>query len=398
MTAFAVQYLEDASGIAPDDARAKLRAALEQLPIARVLLGWNVPDLLADVCRDETKRAGAQLFRWHLLLAGDGAFVPRPEWRTIGLQGEPAPGFENMPEFTFVCPNRPAVREAVWDHLRQTMKRGGYDGLFLDRIRFPSPAADPTRWLACFCDDCRRAASEVGLDLEPARKRIGRLLANPGRVRSCAQTLLGSRSESAEPDLALLEAFLDFRERSVSEFVRPAAALIHAEGLAVGLDCFSPSLARMVGQDLSALDACADWIKVMTYGHTLGPAGLPFELLALAGWLIEKQSLGETQVLGWLSQASGLPLPLTRADLRARGLPPAALFAEIKRARAARVRTLLAGIELVEIEGITHLEPAQIEADVRAFREAGADGLVLSWDLRHIPIERLQRVGAIWIV
>jgi hypothetical protein len=29
----------------------------------------------------------------------------------------------------------------------------------------------------------------------------------------------------------------------------------------------------MVGQDLGTLAACADWTKVMTYGHALGPAG-----------------------------------------------------------------------------------------------------------------------------
>jgi hypothetical protein len=239
--------------------------------------------------------------------------------------------------------------------------------------------------------DCQRAAAESGLDLEQVRRGIGRLVAAPERLSALTRALLGAGSrESIDPELALLGAFLDFRARSVLGLTEAAADLIHAEGLAVGLDCFAPALARMVGQDLGALDGCAEWTKVMTYGHTLGPAGLPFELLQLADWLVDRQGVGESQALEWLS------LPRSRGALRTRGLTPAALGAEIRQARAAGIRNLLAGIELVEIEAVAQLNQEQIERDLRAFRAAGADGLVLSWDLWHMPLERLELVGAIW--
>jgi hypothetical protein len=170
----------------------------------------------------------------------------------------------------------------------------------------------------------------------------------------------------------------------------------------VGLDCFSPALAYMVGQDLGALDACCEWIKVMTYGHALGPAGLPFELLGLADWLTDAAQMGErsaveAETLSWLSGVVGLPLPTTRARLCQEGLSPQALGAEVRRGRAHGITTLLAGIELVEIEGVARLHPEQIAADLRTFRAAGADGLVLSWDLWYIPLERLELVRSVWI-
>ncbi len=139
MKTLAVQYLEDSPGvaaIAPGDARAHLRAALDLLPVSYVLLGWNVPPALMDGCREETARAGAQLFRWHLLLTGDGTFVPRSEWQTIGLDGNPVAGFRGMPEFTFVCPNRPAVREAALSHLHDVIQSGNYEGVFLGSRAF----------------------------------------------------------------------------------------------------------------------------------------------------------------------------------------------------------------------------------------------------------------------
>ena len=41
----------------------------------------------------------------------------------------------------------------------------------------------------------------------------------------------------------------------------------------------------MVGQDLSGMSGIVDWIKLMTYAHTLGPAGIPFELSGLFHYL-----------------------------------------------------------------------------------------------------------------
>ena len=399
MSTFAIQYLEDGPGvttIAPSEARARLRAACERLPISLVLVGWNLPHLLVHACGEEAAHAGAHLFRWHPLLTGDGTFVPRPEWQTVGLDGDSVPGFRSMPEFTFVCPNRPAVREAALHHLYKVLQPGHYQGVFLDRIRYPSPAANPSSLLACFCEDCHRAASAEGLDLEAARRHIRSLVATPEHALSFARTLLALAPAPSDSALAALCAFLDFRARSITRFVQAAADLVHAEGLAVGLDCFSPALTHMVGQDAGALDAHCEWIKIMAYGHTLGPAGLPFELLDLAHWLVSQRSAGESETMEWLSLATRLPLPSTRALLREQGLSPEALAAETRRGRAVGVSTLLAGIELVEIEGVTRLNPAQITADLRAFHAAGADGLVLSWDLLYIPLERLELVRAIW--
>jgi len=68
------------------------------------------------------------------------------------------------------------------------------------------------------------------------------------------------------------------------------------------------------------------------------------------------------------------------------------LAEDVRRGRAAGVHTLLAGIELVELEGVITLTEAQIRTDLRAMLDAGVDGLALSWDLRHIPLERLSLV------
>lgn len=400
-TTFAVQYLEGGPGvaaIAPEDVRARLRAACEVLPISLVLLGWNLPPALVRACREEASRAGAQLYLWHPLLTGHSTCMPRARWRAIGLDGTPVPGFRGLPECTFVCPNRPAVHQAALQHLHDAVRSGSYDGVFLDRIRYASPAANPSRLLACFCDDCRQAAGDEGLDLEAARGLIRDLTTAPDRAPWVARMLLEPQAPvTDDAALGALWEFLCFRVRGITRFVSAATEMIHSEGLAVGLDCFSPALTHMVGQDLGRLDPLCDWIKIMTYGHALGPAGLPFELLDLSGWLVGQRSVSEAEALEWMSLATRLPLPPTQATLRGRGIAPEALGIESRRARAAGVSTLLAGMELVEIEGICALARPQIIADLRAFRTAGVDGLVLSWDLWHIPLERLELVRRVWV-
>jgi hypothetical protein len=207
--------------------------------------------------------------------------------------------------------------------------------------------------------------------------------------------LLGNRDETDDPDLRLLDGFLTLRTRSVTRIVRDAATLVRAAGLTVGVDCFSPALTRMVGQDLAALDDVADWTKLMIYGQTFAPAGLPFELHGLADWLVAHGAAGDDEAMAALMRATGLLLPSTRAALQDDGLPPDALAAEVGHGRTAAVRRLYAGLELVEIAGVVRREPERVAADARAFLDAGVDGFVLSWDLWQMPLERIEIVARV---
>ncbi len=399
MRCLAVQYLDSVPNVASIPAPEigqRLRHTFERLPLSYVLLGWNLPDSHVQVCADECARANAQLYRWQPLLSGDGVFTPRPEWHTIGLDGKPVGGFQEIAEFTFMCPNRPAAQEAVQAYIQSLLADNRYHGLFLDRIRFPSPTLDPAADLGCFCEDCHAAAAAEGLDLETVRQAILRLVNDEEDRYQLVKVLLDPAYHAADSvDLDLLHRFLRFRCRSVTRFVGAVCQQIRAEGRSVGLDCFSPAVAHMVGQSLGDLNSHADWIKIMSYGHAFGPAILPFELFGLADWLVST-GMTEARAMLCLSAATHLPLPQTRRELRQTGLPPQALKSEVVRGRELGIGTLLAGIELVEMPGISELNPPQIAADLTAFREGGADGLVLSWDMWSIPLERLEIVRQVW--
>jgi hypothetical protein len=395
-----VQYLEPGPHIAcvsPEEARARLRAALQRWPIARVLLGWNLPSRIVEACAEECARWDAELYLWQPLLTGDGHFWPEPAWHTIGLSGQSVSGHAGRTDLTFVCPNRPSAREAVLEHLDQAIGDGHYRGVFLDRIRFPSPASDPAHDLACFCPSCRQLAANEGLDLVGAQECLQKLLQTREGKRTAAQCFLsGSRNEAAEKSAPWLEQLLAFRHTSITAVVEAAAELATARGLKVGLDCYTPSLARLVGQDLPALAERCDWIKVMTYVRAYSPASIPFEILGLANWLMTPDGESESRAMACLADAAGWRLPSRRAAVRHGRLPAEILTAEIRRGRAAHARQLLAGVELVEIPHVAELSAEQIEADAEAVRAGEPDGVVLSWDLWRIPLDRLESVSPLY--
>ena len=386
-----IQYLEyrpELMELSPEEVRTRLAYAVDRLPVTHVLVGWDLPSDLLEVCRQESRRMGIKLYRWHPLLSGDGVFQPQPEWQTVGATGERISGFKGMPEFTFVCPNHPEARRALLAHLDDILANDQYTGLFLDRIRFPSPAENPIRQLGCFCEHCQTQAARQGLDLEEVRRWLMRLADTPPGCLELVKNLF-------RPHHPLLDDFFRFRQSSVSILLAEVARRTHAAGLEVGLDCFAPSLTRMVGQDLGKLGQYVDWIKVMVYAHTLGPAGMPFELDGLAGWLVEATGMVESQAMVFLGQASGLLIPANRVELKNPGLSSQAVLEEVRRGVKATKTAILAGIELVEIPEVTHLDVPRLKADLEAVRQAGAAGLALSWDLWWMPKKYLDLAAAV---
>jgi hypothetical protein len=81
--------------------------------------------------------------------------------------------------FRFVCPNNPASRRKTIRRLRELLGRYSVAGVFLDKIRFPSPANGLDEVFSCFCDHCRRAAKAVDLDLDAVIKVLEDLAINP---------------------------------------------------------------------------------------------------------------------------------------------------------------------------------------------------------------------------
>jgi hypothetical protein len=395
-----IQYLEDSPellNLSPQLVGEKLNQAFQSLPITHLLIGWNLPAPIFDICRKITDKNGLKFIRWHPLLTGDDNFYPKPEWQVVGLNNQKVPGFQNMPEFTFVCPNHPEANDVILNNLQKIVDSDLYDGIFLDRIRFPSPAANPLHHLGCFCSHCQKAADKIGIDLKNLQKSLLHFTTTPFGKISLVQSLLGNLTPDFDPEsLGQILPWLAFRCDSINHFAEKIAAILRPAGFEIGLDCFSPGLTSLVGQNIGTLSKHADWIKIMCYAHTLGPAGLPFEILGLFEFLTQDAAMHPEEALKLLSTSMQIPLPGNKDLLITSGLSSNALALEIKKGMSAAKIPLLAGLELVEIPGVSNLNNEQIIRDHHTVKNLGVDGLSISWDLWNIPQNRLNLLSTIW--
>jgi hypothetical protein len=75
-----LQYLEyrpELAALSPEEVGGCLVDAASRLPLTHLLVGWDLPPALLEVCQRETRRMGIKLYRWHPLLTGDPESVHR---------------------------------------------------------------------------------------------------------------------------------------------------------------------------------------------------------------------------------------------------------------------------------------------------------------------------------
>ena len=295
--------------------------------------------------------------------------------------------------FRFVCPNNPAAREKTVRRLRELLARYDFAGVFLDKIRLPSPANGVDELLSCFCGHCRDAARDVGLDLDSVIKALADGAIDPRASRPETRDEASSWLEELVAGNPILSHFLRFRADSVTALVAALAEDARRMGRKVSLDLFSPCLAPLVGQDYRRLKQHCDWAKPMTYRLARGPAGLRLEIPALVGGVASRFGLDEARIVQWSARHTAFDEDML-LETRERGVPIPFVQAEIDAAvRALAPAPVYFGLELVRQPGVIDVDPAHVVDMVKAGSAANAAGLVISWDLMHAPIDYVRALA-----
>jgi hypothetical protein len=360
----------------------------------------EVPELFRAMT-DRQNRSVAEIYLWYNLLSD----VPgtEPDDLVVNWRGERSRGWDGWAEqnpevqetFRFVCPNNPNARRKTLGQIGELLDRYPFDGIFLDKMRFPSPANGADEMLSCFCPHCHRAAAEIGLDLQAVAQRFEAWNLTD-EVESASRG--GIDGVSWIDDLlsqgSLIMRFLRFRCDSVTRLVAEASAEAQRRGRKVALDLFSPSLAPVVGQDYAALVRHAAWVKPMTYRIARGPASLRLEILALIDNLAVLSGTTPTHLAQWCSRNLPGFGPDTLQIVRDTGVPLKIVTQEIASAvRYMNPVPVYFGLELVRYPGSMDVTPADVIGAVRAGREAKAAGAIISWDLMHAPADGIRALG-----
>ena len=364
--------------------------------LRHVFSGFAVPRLLVwnclgpawlDAVHSACSNSGVDLHAWYPVLADrlDGecpedALVESP-WghRGRGTQGFWSGMDGGEERFRFRSPRNALSDERFVSSLEILLDSGAYCGVFLDRIRFPSPA-NGIEMLFASCRD--PDPSEAG-----------------GILRRLRETERESDGISSwEEFYRILDLENVFRERSdwIGRATETLADPVRSRGLQLGADLYSPSIAPLVGQDYSRFASICDWIKPMTYFRACGPAGLPLEigsfldgLCGLGGWKRES-------ALGLVRRITGLGVE----DRPTNGLPGTASVSGRGREVEAALRVgKAAGCRICPgIEAVRHprfkpaVDAAMLGASLEELRGL-AEEIVPSWNVLYIPEDNLKTVA-----
>ena len=297
--------------------------------------------------------------------------------------------------FRFACPNNPVVREKTLGRLRQLLGKYDFDGVFLDKLRFPSPANGLDEVLSCFCEHCHRKAAAIDLDLDAVARQLqeaadGRPIEGLGK-HGKDDAWLDALTRSS----SILSGFLKFRRDSITELVAAAHHEASQLGRTVSLDLFSPGLAGVVGQDYHALSKYCIWAKPMTYRLAQGPAGLRLEIPALVDGISETFGVDERRISEWASRHVDGFDENTLQVTRESAVPLSIMSAEVSAAvQLMGGVSVYFGLELVRHPGVIDVTSKQVLEMVSVGRENGAAGVVISWDLMHAPADLIETLAS----
>lgn len=389
-----------------DNLKNKLATAKEALNLDALMIWSDIDkkdlDLVREICRDFKIKT----YLWYSILADISGFKVEQKQAVEtfdGLRGYGKNGCwdklgEGEEDFLFLCPNDEEHIRRIFDQYQNKIKESGFDGVFLDRIRFPSPSNGFELLFSCFCKSClKKFFNNYGEDLESYRNQAKTVFKNFKTIDVNYLQTCQSLSDVIIRDS--LEKFYDFRKQNIYQVLKMFADKAKQMGKLVGVDLFAPSLAPLVSQDYQLLAKTCDWIKPMIYCHTSSPAGLPLELYCFIRAILDNNpTLDEGQLIREISRIIGVDLPTQINDILKNGISEHIICSEMQKIKEFNLPEkvdIYVGLEAVQIPKVCNIDRSILKKYLESFIKTDTKGIILSWNLLKIPDENLKLAGDI---
>jgi len=368
-----------------------------------IIIGWGDNPLLYEECLRKARIHNTQVYFWYPVLSEIPNF--QSSFQVVGYNKSKVISewlTDTGEHFLFACPNSrkfESVLKKNFESLSKKLRNFGYDGVFLDRIRYYSPGSGLLSTFCCFCQGCLRKAEHMGIDLNKARVQLGQLIKEISKIKAsqvpkqskALNTLFSSFKENQ-----IINDYLHFKFNSIKEVIERAREMFCKNELKIGLDCFTPSFASITGQNYSYLFKYADWIKPMFYINTFAPAGIPYEIKSIVEGLIEiNRDLREESVLSFLQDHFHYGLPCSVNEIYQKGGVSEEIIAKdvlLAKKQTEASFPIYGGVETISVRGICKPDPLKLKQSIW-YLEKYADGIVLCWDMFSTPEENIDLVA-----
>ena len=329
------------------------------IPVKKVIIGWSLDKEIYQKVGAFLHSKDIKMLFWLPVFAETEEMCENS--LAVDLWGK-VPSNYDLTEgegFCFNCPSDPLNAENILKLYDENFSDCGFDGVFMDRIRTQSFVSGVSGVLNCGCELCAAKFKEEGIDLEAVKAEWE---AKGDKFLSVTGY---SPKEGFKFENHTATAFFKAKGHVVSSGVAAIADSLRARDLEIGMDLYAPFMAPFVGQDYEILSAHADFIKPMLYRQTFAPAGMGFEY-----GLLKNAA----------PQAEGYPVFEMNLDFLHSQLEAMEPYACGK----------FPGIEINYRKDIAPTSPEYVTESLKAVKEHGFDGTVLSWNIMEAPLTHLD--------
>ncbi|MDE7198167.1 MAG: hypothetical protein K2O15_04710 [Lachnospiraceae bacterium] len=339
---------------------------LENSGLDGIIVGWSLEQEIYRWLRAYTKERGIELYLWFQVLAEFKSLGDFSAVRTLHGKTLQSTVFDGDEEFSFYCPSHPDTRKSLLHIYERYFSDTDFDGVLLDRIRFPSLVTDRNALFSCTCPFCMEKLRIRGIERTDAEEAELQIKEEMGKGAFLG--VEGYKNGIYTFHTRKVENYLNARTELITEIVKPLEDYFRAKGMKVGLDLFAPFLSVFVGQNYTVLSREADFIKPMLYRHTDTPAGMKYELEGMAG-----------------EMAGGLKRIVGMEDGRITDF----MKKELEAAQTLSDCEIYVGMEVHTARGLPLIRPQSVREGVELTEKMKCAGRVASWNILEASGENL---------
>lgn len=253
-----------------EEVKEKLSDLLNTKPIKAIIFGWCVDKTLNEKLLTYFHTFSLPCYIWLPVFSEIDTMIDGEAIVNVhGKQGGNVSVIEDE-SFSFLCPNQEKNKLGFLSIYECYFSDLPFDGVFLDKIRYPSFANGYEEGFGCFCEVCREKFRKEGVDISYIEEAIGKHSSDflKGNYDAYGHFIFDNEK---------INHFYQVRSSWISNSIQELISYFHVRNLKVGLDIFSPFFAYYCGQDIKALSQTADFLKPMFYRYTNAPAGMQYE-------------------------------------------------------------------------------------------------------------------------
>lgn len=368
-----------------EDIERKLKPILDTGKVKRVLMGWSRQPEIYTKTKELLRQYGTEIFLWIPVFSETGLI--KPVKRLIDDKGEQVKSYslKSGENFEFYCPLDSQNIKSFIEIYEENFADIGFDGVFLDKIRYGAFSNGISGVFSCFCPICEKTYKADGICLNEIKSEMANVRLGIDGYEKSPLKIKRYEDGKYEFENDLWSRFFKKKQNDIINVLSKITDYFHKEGMLVGMDTFSPFTAYFAGQDVARLGKLADFIKPMMYRITNAPAGLSFEADCLikevtnSSYQENSQQLEQDfynkincrKILGEV-----FDINFVKREL------------EILTSQGVLV---YGGVEFNKNEAAL-ADPSYIRTNFEELKDTNIEGLVMSWDLLTAPQENIDTV------